>query len=121
MLRDLGGVLLAVGSAPAAWMVVKVTVSISLGLMGVRLARGSRAAVRHAALAGLFAVLAMLPLAALVTPAVRIAVPVAEQDGAATVVAAEATAAIRDSARCGSGRQRWIRRRRQGRGGYRHG
>ncbi len=57
----------------------KVTITTALSLIGVRLLRGSRAAVRHALLAGAFGVLLVLPIASVVAPPVRIAVPIAAQ------------------------------------------
>src|SRR5688572_10106151 len=64
-------------------ILLKVTVILALALAGTRLARHSRAAVRHVLLAASFAVLLMLPLASLVAPAVRIAMPAAVQEAIA--------------------------------------
>jgi hypothetical protein len=75
----LNTMMLAVSSSLAASILVKVTVTTALGLMGARLARRSRAAVRHAVLASSFAVLLVLPIASVVSPPVRIAVPPAAQ------------------------------------------
>ena len=63
-----------------AALLLKVTVILALALAGTRLARHSRAAVRHVQLAASFAVLLMLPPASLVAPAVGIAMPAAMQD-----------------------------------------
>ncbi|HTM25281.1 MAG TPA: M56 family metallopeptidase [Vicinamibacterales bacterium] len=63
----------------ATSILAKATVVTVLALAGTRLARGSRAAVRHVLLAGLFPVLLILPAASIVAPAVRIAVPIAPQ------------------------------------------
>jgi len=71
----MNGAMLAMSSSPVASILAKVTVTTALGLIGVRLARGCRAAVRHALLAGAFAVLLALPVASVVAPPVRIAVP----------------------------------------------
>lgn len=68
--------MLAVSSSLAASVVAKATVIMALGLIGAWLARGSRAAMRHAILAADFGVLLALPLASVVTPPVRVAVPV---------------------------------------------
>jgi TonB family protein len=68
-------VMLAVSSSPAASIVAKATVATALGLVATWLARRSRAAVRHALLAAAFGVLLVLPVASLVAPPVRIAVP----------------------------------------------
>ena len=62
------------------WIVVKVTIIVALSLAGARLARGSRAAVRHALLAAAFGVMLVLPVASFVVPPIRIAVSVAPQD-----------------------------------------
>ncbi len=67
--------MLALSSSPAASMVTKATVILVLSLTGAGLARRSRAAVRHALLAGTFAMLLALPVASLVAPPVRIIVP----------------------------------------------
>lgn len=80
MMPLIDGVMLAVGSSPAASMVAKATVAVTLGLIGAWLARGSRAAVRHALLAAAFGVLLVLPVASIVAPPVRIAVPAAAQE-----------------------------------------
>jgi TonB family protein len=61
------------GSLPAS-IVVKVTVTTALGLIGAWLARGSRAAVRHTLLAAAFAVLLALPAGSILASPIRIAV-----------------------------------------------
>jgi TonB family protein len=71
--------MLAVSSSPAASILAKATVIAALGLLATLVARRSRAAVRHALLAALFAVLLVLPIASLVAPPVRIALPAAEE------------------------------------------
>jgi uncharacterized protein (TIGR03435 family) len=60
----------------AVSIVAKATLIVVTGLMGSWLARGSRAAVRHAVLAGAFAVMLALPIVSMVVPPVRVAVPV---------------------------------------------
>ena len=75
MMPVINGVMLAVSSSLAASIVAKVTVTTALALIGAWLARRSRAAVRHALLAAAFGVLLALPIASIVTPPVRIAVP----------------------------------------------
>ena len=52
MMPVLYGVILALSSSLAATIVAKATVTMALALIGARLARRSRAAVRHALLAG---------------------------------------------------------------------
>jgi bla regulator protein blaR1 len=66
---------LAIGSSLPASVVAKATVIAAFGLMGARLARRSRAAVRHVLLAATFIVLLLLPVASLIIPPVRVAVP----------------------------------------------
>ncbi len=66
-------VLLAVSGSLAASILVKVTITTTLALVAVRFARRSRAAVRHTLLAAAFAVLLLLPIAAVVAPSVRVA------------------------------------------------
>ncbi len=68
--------MLAVSSSLAASVVVKVTAVIALALFAVWVARGSRAAMRHALLAAAFAVMLLLPITSLVIPPVHVAVPV---------------------------------------------
>src|SRR5579862_4361963 len=65
---------LAMGSSLPASVVAKATVIAAFGLMGARLARRSRAAVRHILLAATFTVLLLLPVASLIVPPVRVAV-----------------------------------------------
>jgi TonB family protein len=67
---------------------------LALGLMGTWLARRSRAAVRHALLASAFGVLLVLPIASIVAPSVRIAVPGAAQDRIVSPLLAGAREAI---------------------------
>src|ERR1700687_3531463 len=54
----------------AASIITKVTLTMALTLVGVRLARKSRAAVRHLLLAAGFAVLLALPMASIAVPSV---------------------------------------------------
>jgi uncharacterized protein (TIGR03435 family) len=64
----------------AASILAKATVAMALALIGARLAQRSRAAVRHALLAAAFGVVLVLPVASIVAPPIRIAVPMVEQD-----------------------------------------
>jgi TonB family protein len=82
--------MLAVSGSLAASIVAKATVAAALGLIGAWLARGSRAAVRHALLAAVFGVLLALPVASILAPPVRIAVPAAAPERIAPA-AAEST------------------------------
>ena len=64
----------------AAVLLLEVTVILTLALAGTRLARHSRAAVRHVLLAASFGVLLILPIASFVAPPVQIAMPAAMQE-----------------------------------------
>jgi TonB family protein len=70
-------ILLTVGGSLATSIVAKVTMTMVTALVGVRLARRSRAAVRHALLAAAFAVSLSLPMASILIPSVQpIQVPI---------------------------------------------
>ncbi|HVW08487.1 MAG TPA: hypothetical protein VHC90_07895, partial [Bryobacteraceae bacterium] len=71
-----------------AMFLVKVTIALSLGLVTVRIARGSRASLRHAILTATFGVLLLLPaslarMPRLEIPIKSLAPAVAELPGAA--------------------------------------
>jgi uncharacterized protein (TIGR03435 family) len=68
-------------TAFAVSVLVKATIVATIALGGARLARGSRAAVRHLVLAAAFAVLLILPLASLLAPPVPLPVPIAASTG----------------------------------------
>jgi TonB family protein len=74
MIPAINPTLLAIGATPAASILFKVTVATALALAGAWLARGSRAALRHALLAAAFGMLLLLPFASLIAPPVLIAV-----------------------------------------------
>ena len=57
-------------------LLIKVTVALTASLLCARLARSSRAAVRHAFLASGFAIVLMLPVASMVSPVVAVPVPI---------------------------------------------
>jgi len=61
----------------AVSIVLKVTVIVAAGLAGAWLARGSRAAVRHAVLAASFVVMLGLPIGSMIVPPVPVTVTVA--------------------------------------------
>lgn len=63
-------------------MLAGVTLATGLPLVASRLARRSRAALRHVLLAASFAMSAMLPIASLVVPSIPVAVPVTATSGA---------------------------------------
>ncbi|MGO9256928.1 MAG: M56 family metallopeptidase [Bryobacteraceae bacterium] len=67
--------MLRVSGSLAASIAAKAAIAAALGLVGAWLARGNRAAVRHALLAAAFGVLLLLPVASIVAPPVLIAVP----------------------------------------------
>ena len=79
------------------WLLVEVTGILTLALIATRLARRSRAAVRHVILAAAFAVLLILPVASMIAPSVRIEVSpavhavIAPLDDAAVVNAVQPT------------------------------
>lgn len=76
MIPAINEMMLAVSSSVAASIAVKATVLLALGLIGTSMARTSRAALRHALLAAVFAMLVVLPVACLLAPPLRIEVPV---------------------------------------------
>src|SRR5579862_942549 len=90
MMPEINEAMLSLSSLPVALAVAKVTITTALGLVGARLARRSRAAVRHALLAAVFGMLLALPVASVLVPQVRIAVRFAAQ---ARTVAAPLTGA----------------------------
>ncbi len=75
MMPAISAVMLAVGSSPAASIVAKATVTTALGLIAAWLARGNRAAVRHALLAAMFGAMLVLPLASAVMPPLHVGLP----------------------------------------------
>jgi len=79
MMPVIDGVMLAVSSSLAASIVAKVTVTMALGLIAAWLARGNRAAVRHALLAAMFGVMLLLPIVSAVMPPLHVGVPVSVQ------------------------------------------
>lgn len=68
-------------SAFAVSILVKATLVVAVALGAVRLARDSRAAVRHLVLAAAFVVLLVLPPASFFAPSVRVAVPITASAG----------------------------------------
>jgi bla regulator protein blaR1 len=57
-------------------LIAKATIVLAMGLAVARLARRARASIRHLVLVATFATLLVLPMAALVLPAIEIGVPV---------------------------------------------
>jgi beta-lactamase regulating signal transducer with metallopeptidase domain len=70
MMPIVSDVALAVGSTLTASIITKATLTMALTLVGVRLVRKSRAAVRHLLLAAGFAVLLALPVVSIAVPSV---------------------------------------------------
>ena len=79
-------VMLAISSSLAASIIVKVTVTLALGLIGAWLVRRSRAAIRHALLAAAFGVLFVLSIVSILAPPLRIAVPAVTQEQTVSTV-----------------------------------
>jgi beta-lactamase regulating signal transducer with metallopeptidase domain len=85
MIPTINELMVAVGSSLAAAIVAKVTVITALALFAAWLARGSRAAVRHALLAAAFGVTLLLPIASVLVPTVHLGVPVAVENRASAL------------------------------------
>jgi beta-lactamase regulating signal transducer with metallopeptidase domain len=83
MVPAVNEVMLVIGSSLVASIVIKVTVTMALGLVAVWLGRGKRAAVRHALLAAIFGVILLLPIASVVMPPLHVGVPVGVESRAA--------------------------------------
>lgn len=73
MMSVIRAALLAVSSSMAASIVVRATLAMALSLIAARMARRNRAALRHTVLSATFSVLALLPMASVIAPPVRIA------------------------------------------------
>src|SRR5438128_1079004 len=85
MIPAINAGMLAVSSSLAASIIAKVTVITALALLADWLARGSRAAARHALLAAAFAVTLLLPIASVLVPPVQLRVPVALENRASAL------------------------------------
>ena len=83
MVPAVNELMLVIGSSLVASIVIKVTVTMALGLVVVWLGRGNRAAVRHALLAAIFGVILLLPIASVVMPPLHVGVPVGVESRAA--------------------------------------
>jgi TonB family protein len=94
MTSEIKEAMLAVSASLVGSTLVKETVMLAVGLLAARLARRSRAAVRHALLTATFGALVALPAVSLVSPpvrvAVRIAAPVSNAPRTSTADAGEA-------------------------------
>jgi hypothetical protein len=83
----------AVGDSVAMLLAVKATVITALALIAARLARNSRASVRHLLLTAAFMVLLALPFGAWVAPSLHLDLPVLERSGDAGPLTAVVDAA----------------------------
>jgi TonB family protein len=79
MIPQINGAMVTVSGSPILSTVARVTIVMALAFIGTRLARRSRAAVRHVLLTVAFGALLVLPAASVIVPAVRIAVPIVAQ------------------------------------------
>ncbi len=70
--------ILAISNSVPASILVKATIVISVALISAHVAGRTRASIRHAILAAGFAVLLVLPIAAIVAPPIDIALPLAQ-------------------------------------------
>src|SRR5688500_17552080 len=68
----------AIGSSLALSLVVKATVVMASTLMAASVVRRSRASVRHMLFAATFGVLLILPVAAVMVPAVTVILPLSQ-------------------------------------------
>ena len=76
MIALLGDAAIAIGGSLALSLIVKATIASGAALIAVRLAKRAAASVRHLLLASSFAVLLVLPVAALTVPALEVGVPI---------------------------------------------
>jgi hypothetical protein len=98
MRRIVTEALAAIAGSFALSLAVKVTVVTALALLGTRMARHSRASVRHLVLAATFIVLLAFPFAALIGPSIQVEVPLPEGQPAPAIIipAADAGATVID-------------------------
>jgi hypothetical protein len=66
-------------------LLIKTTIVLGAALAGAWMGRRGRAALRHVVLASAFAMLALLPIAAVVVPSIRVTVPAALQPAGSDV------------------------------------
>jgi uncharacterized protein (TIGR03435 family) len=76
MMSFIDGAMLAASDSLVVSIIVKTTLILVFALVGVRLARRSRASMRHAILAAAFGVLLVLPVVSALAPPFRIVLPV---------------------------------------------
>ena len=94
MMSVVDGVVLAASNAPGVLILVKATLVLTAALIAVRLARRTRASIRHAILAAALGALMVLPITSIVAPPVRIALAVAAQERTAPAPSPGAIGAI---------------------------
>jgi len=100
MIRNFSEALVSLGSSAELLVLVKATVAVALGLAAVRIARSTRASVRHLLLTSTFGVLLALPIAAALVPAVFFEIPtprVASAIAPTAIVPATSTPTVRAS------------------------
>jgi len=98
---QINNAILAASSSLMALKLTKTTLNLVAGLLGVRLARRSRASVRHSVLAATFGALVALPLVSLITPQIPLGLAVAEQRESAPTIVIPATHAAPPPERLG--------------------
>jgi bla regulator protein blaR1 len=79
MMPALETAVLALSNSLAASIVAKATAVLAFVLIGVVVARRSRASIRHAIIAAGFAVLLALPVVAILAPPIRVSLPIAQR------------------------------------------
>ena len=75
MIRTISEAVLAIGASPELSVLIKVTIAAALGLAAVRIAKPTRASIRHLLLVSTFAALVALPVAVMLIPAVGFEIP----------------------------------------------
>src|SRR5882724_11708046 len=80
MMRTFSEAVVAITASAELLVLVKATVAVALGLAAVRIARSTRASVRHLLLISTFAALLALPVAMALVPAVRFEIPTTHVD-----------------------------------------
>jgi beta-lactamase regulating signal transducer with metallopeptidase domain len=78
MIRTISEAVVAIGASPELSVLIKATIAVALGLAAVRIAKPTRASVRHLLLVSTFAAMVALPVAMLLVPAVRLEIPNAQ-------------------------------------------
>ncbi|HEY8187180.1 MAG TPA: M56 family metallopeptidase [Pyrinomonadaceae bacterium] len=87
MIRTFSEAAIAIGSSAELLILVKATVAVVLGLAAARIAKSTRASVRHLVLSSTFGVLLALPVAAALVPAVLFRIPATQPNSSVTTPA----------------------------------